>query len=146
MFAVAFMALWQLRLAANEPTIVSSPSAAVAPRAAEPSRSADEAEPTDHRRLREGAQLTNRLGHFRQNGDAIAFIDEDGRDIGGLPNLNLERITRTLKTVEEPESIWWSISGTITEFAGRNYVLITRAVYKATTPPPVPDRLEELED
>ena len=73
----------------------------------------------------------------------MAFIDEEGRDIGGLPNLNLERVIRMLKTVDEPESIWWSISGTVTEFAGRNYVLISRAVYKAATPPPSPERVGE---
>jgi hypothetical protein len=92
-------------------------------------------------RLREGTRLRDITGRFRQNGDTLTFIDEQKREIGGLPNLNLERIIRMLKTVEEPESITWSVSGTITEFSGRNYLLISRAVYKAATPPPSPEAL-----
>lgn len=94
-------------------------------------------------RLREGTRLRDAAGHFRQSGDALTFIDEEGRQIAGLPNLNLERILRMLKTVEEPESIIWSVSGTITEFSGRNYLLISRAVYKASAPPPAPENLLE---
>jgi hypothetical protein len=58
-----------------------------------------------------------------------------------LPNLGLERVGRMLKSVEEPESISWSVSGMVTEFGGRNYLLVTRAVYKSSAPPPVPDSL-----
>lgn len=99
-------------------------------------------------RLREGSRLRDVAGHFRQSGDALTFIDGENREISGLPNLNLERIIRMLKAVDEPESIAWSVSGTITEFSGRNYLLISRAVYKAATPPPAPDRLgaEKVED
>jgi hypothetical protein len=93
-------------------------------------------------RLREGTQLTDRLGRFRQNGEALSFIDESGRELGGLPNLSLERITNALKAVEEPESVWWSVSGTITEFGDRNYLLVTRAVYKAAALPPTPESVE----
>lgn len=92
--------------------------------------SGEESEANSHR-LREGTRISNRVGHFRQNGESLTFVDEENREIGGLPNLNLERIIRLLKTVDEPESISWSVSGSITEFSGRNYILITRAVYKA---------------
>jgi hypothetical protein len=92
-------------------------------------------------RLREGTRLRDISGRFRQNGDTLTFIDEQKREIGGLPNLNLERIIRMLKTVEEPESITWSVSGTITEFSGRNYLLVSRAVYKTATPPPAPEAI-----
>jgi hypothetical protein len=92
-------------------------------------------------RLREGTRLREIAGRFRANGDTLIFIDEQKREIGGLPNLNLERIIRVLKTVEEPESIVWSVSGAVTEFSGRNYLLISRAVYKAATPPPAPEAL-----
>ncbi len=142
------MGLWQLRLAAQE-IAAAAPSAvaAEAPLAQrdvstrEPEQTADSAK--DARRLREGTRLTNCVGHFRQSGDTVSFIDEQGRDIGGLPNLNLERIIRMLKGADEPEAIGWSISGTVTEFSGRNYVLISRAIYKASSPPPSPDRLEQ---
>lgn len=93
-------------------------------------------------RLREGTQLTDRLGRFRQNGESLSFVDESGRELGGLPNLSLERIANALKAVDEPESVWWSISGTITEFGDRNYLLVTRAVYKAAAQPPTPDAVE----
>jgi hypothetical protein len=94
-------------------------------------------------RLREGTQLTDRLGRFRQEGESVTFIDEEGRELGGLPNLGLERIIRALKGVEEPESVWWSVSGTVTEFSGRNYLLVSRAVYKAATLPPSPEQIGE---
>ena len=94
-------------------------------------------------RLREGTRLRDVTGRFRQSGESLTFIDEDDREIGGLPNLNMERILRMLKTVEEPESIAWSVSGTVTEFAGENYLLITRAVYKSAAPPPTPESLSK---
>ena len=92
-------------------------------------------------RLREGTRLRDASGRFRVSGDSLTFIDGESREISGLPNLNLERIIRMLKTVEEPESITWSVSGTVTEFSGRNYLLISRAVYKAASPPPAPESL-----
>lgn len=94
-------------------------------------------------RLREGTQLRDVNGRFRQSGESLTFIDENDREISGLPNLNMERILRMLKTVEEPESIAWSVSGTVTEFAGENYLLISRAVYKSAAPPPAPESLSK---
>jgi len=96
-------------------------------------------------RYREGTRLRDVAGRFRQNGETLTFVDGENREIGGLPNLNLERIMRMLKTVEQPESITWSVSGAITEFSGRNYLLITRAVYKAAAPPPSPENLGDAE-
>lgn len=93
-------------------------------------------------RLREGTKITNRLGRFRQAGDRAEFVTENNIELGGLPNLNLERVVRMLKSVDEPESIWWSVSGLVTEFSGRNYLLIERAVYKSATPPPIPEKVE----
>jgi len=93
-------------------------------------------------RLREGTKITNRLGRFRQAGDRATFVTENNIELGGLPNLNLERVVRMLKSVDEPDSIWWSVSGLVTEFSGRNYLLIERAVYKSATPPPIPEKVE----
>jgi hypothetical protein len=93
-------------------------------------------------RLREGTKITNRLGRFRQSGDRATFVTENRIELGGLPNLSLERVVRMLKNVDEPESIWWSVSGLVTEFSGRNYLLIERAVYKSATPPPAPEKVE----
>ena len=86
-------------------------------------------------RLREGTRLKDASGRFRRDGDSLTFIDGSNREIGGLPNLNLERVMRMLKTVEEPESVTWIVSGVVTEFTGRNYLLISRAVYKSAAPP-----------
>jgi hypothetical protein len=94
-------------------------------------------------RLREGTRFTNRIGRFRLSGETLTFIDEDNREFGGLPNLNLERVIRMLKAVDEPETILWSVNGVVTEFSERNYLLISRAVYKAAAPPPAPESLSE---
>jgi hypothetical protein len=99
-------------------------------------------DPLTERRLREGTIITNRLGHFRLSGGRAMFVTDDGIRLGGLPNLGLERVVLMLKSVEEPDSIWWSVSGTVTEFADRNYLLIKRAVYRSATPPPRPVKLE----
>ena len=102
-----------------------------------------EATNADQRRMREGSIVTNRAGYFRQDGDGATFVDDQGMEFGGLPNLNLERVARTLKGSDTSKSIRWRVSGMITEFAGRNYILVSRAVYKSTAPPPPPERLSQ---
>ena len=99
-------------------------------------------DPSSVRRLREGTIITNRLGHFRLSGGRASFVTDDDIQLGGLPNLSLERVVLMLKSFDEPEGIWWSVSGTVTVFAGRNYLLIKRAVYRSATPPPRPEKLE----
>jgi hypothetical protein len=94
-------------------------------------------------RLREGTNLKNVVGRFRQSGDSLVFIDAENRELGGLPNLNLERIARMLQSVEEPESVTWSVSGTVTEYSGRNHLLIARAVFRSAAPPPTPENVAE---
>lgn len=91
------------------------------------------------RRLREGSRVDNVIGFFRLNGDGATLITEDEMELGGLPNLNLERVVKMLKSVDEPEAVYWSVSGEVTEFSGRNYLLISRAVFKAAAPPPAPE-------
>jgi len=115
--------------------------AEIAAMAASEPAGADEPTVSAALRLREGTQLTDHVGYFRQSGESLTFVDNEGRELGGLPNLGLERVGRMLKSVEEPESITWSVSGVVTEFGGRNYLLVGRAVYKAATPPPAPDSL-----
>lgn len=145
--AVAAMGFLHVRVAAQDVARAAAPTAAATleDRVDELDREGNVASDgaAKPRRLREGARLKDCPGHFRQNGDTVTFVDDQGHDIGGLPNLNLERVIRMLKGVGEPESISWSISGTITEFSGRNYVLISRAVYKAGSAPPTPDHVEQ---
>lgn len=96
------------------------------------------------RRLREGTEITGQTGYFRQDGDGATFVTDNDYELGGLPNLNLERIVRTLKTADDPETIRWQVDGSITEFSGRNYLFITRAVYKSAAPPPTPEQITNL--
>lgn len=93
------------------------------------------------RRLREGTIISDQIGFFREDGDGATFVADMDMEFGSLPNLNLERVLRLLKDADESSSIRWSVSGKVTEFSGRNFLLITRAVYKSATPPPVPDRV-----
>ncbi len=103
----------------------------------------DESEDGSHR-LREGTEITGQTGYFRQDGEGAVFVTDNDYELGGLPNLNLERIVRTLKTADETQSIRWRVSGTITEFSGRNYLFITRAVYKSAAQPPAPGQITNL--
>jgi len=93
------------------------------------------------RRLREGTVISDQSGFFREDGDGATFVSDKGMEFGALPNLNLERVVRLLKNAEEPNSIRWSVAGEVTEFSGQNFLLVSRAVYKSATPPPVPDRI-----
>lgn len=103
----------------------------------------DNSEEGTHR-LREGTEIIGQTGYFRQDGDGAVFVTENDHELGGLPNLNLERIVRTLKTADDTRSIRWLVSGTITEFSGRNYLFITRAIYKSAAPPPTPEQITNL--
>jgi hypothetical protein len=127
--------------AATDPALP-APGSSDLPASARASRIGQDDGETTIARLREGTRLTDLLGQFRQEGDLFSFVDEEGRTFGCLPNLGLERIANVLKGAEEPDSVWWSVSGTVTEFNERNYLLISRAVYKAAALPPTPDRVE----
>ena len=98
------------------------------------------------RRLREGTIITDQSGFFREDGDGATFVADSSDvssklELGALPNLNLERVVRLLKNAEEPSSVRWSVTGQVTEFAGQNFLLISRAVYKSASPPPVPEHV-----
>jgi hypothetical protein len=129
-FAVLIAAL--SILSASEPGSIAQTS---------PQASREDTDETGKRRLREGTVLTDQGGRFRQDGDGAVFISENQYEFTSLPNLNLERVIRTLKGSDESESIRWSVSGQVTEFNGRNYLLITRAVYKSASPPPAPEQI-----
>ncbi len=80
-------------------------------------------------RMREGTTLEVH-GSFKQTGDRIMFYSAgDNRRLGTLENLNLERIARMVS--ESPDPLEWTVSGTVTEFQGANYLLVTRAVLKS---------------
>ena len=78
-------------------------------------------------RVREGSKLVEQLGEFRETGGRIAFYPAGSTDsLLVLENLALERVSRDLELGTRK----WSVSGTITEYLGLNYLLIQRAVMK----------------
>lgn len=86
--------------------------------------------------LREGTRIRNQIGHFIQlTNDSAIFVDQDGRRLSVLKNLNLQRVVHMPRSTRTPEEIQWSLSGIITEFDGDNYLLITRIVRKSETAP-----------
>lgn len=88
-------------------------------------------------RLREGTTLTDESGEFRDLGDRVVFrCERRTTEFTVLENLTLERVTSALR--ENSDSRAWTVSGTVTEFRGSNYLLVTRAVLRSQstyTPP-----------
>lgn len=81
-------------------------------------------------RLREGTVITNQLGTFRVTGDRVAFYPrEGGNSYRLLENLTLERVSAILSTSREDRL--WTISATVTEFRGSNYLLLKSAMVKS---------------
>jgi hypothetical protein len=81
-------------------------------------------------RWREGSKLVDVVGQFQVSGDRAAFVPVDGKSrFPCLENLNSERVARIVG--ESPEALDWIVQGTITEFKGENYLLITQAVIRA---------------
>ena len=89
-------------------------------------------------RIREGTTITDAMGYFVEDSAGAKFVTQEGHEFGGLQNLNLERVVRLLKSTDDSQGLLWSVSGVVTEFSGRNYLLISRAVYKSNALPPIP--------
>jgi hypothetical protein len=86
-------------------------------------------------RIREGTQIVDRMGYFRSAGDRLTFFSADGKQrLVALENLNLERIGRRI--ADQPDPLLWSITGTVTEYRGTNYLLVRMAVLRSRQPPP----------
>ena len=76
--------------------------------------------------LREGTTLKEVAGHFKAVGDRLSFYADDGRIFNCLENLSLERINKAIG--ESPDGLRWTVSATVTEYHGANYLLITHAI------------------
>jgi branched-subunit amino acid aminotransferase/4-amino-4-deoxychorismate lyase len=66
-------------------------------------------------------------------GDRVTFTKQ-GQNYIVLENLNLERVVKTIeenRTVTDADTLEWTVDGTVTEFRGANFVLITRSVLVA---------------
>jgi len=69
------------------------------------------------------------LGRFEIVGDRTVFVTDGGAlRLIALENLGLERITRTLANAPGP--LEWKVTGTVTEYRGKNFVLVHRALVK----------------
>jgi hypothetical protein len=94
-------------------------------------RKADERPAGD--RQREGARLTDIHGRFELTGDRVTFFPGAGRESYRLlENLALERVAQVISESRTRQE--WMVSGTLTEFRGANYLLLTKAVIKSSTP------------
>ena len=81
-------------------------------------------------RLREGTELVDVPGSFKLTGDRATFYLADGSGrLDGLENQTLERVATVIG--EDPRPMEWLVTGSVTEFKGNNYILVTRAILKA---------------
>lgn len=96
-------------------------------------RRAGENDRASGERQREGTRLTDVSGRFELAGDRITFHPASGRESYRLlENLALERVGQVLSESRAKQD--WTVSGTLTEFRGANYLLLTKAVIKAAGP------------
>jgi hypothetical protein len=80
-------------------------------------------------RQREGSTLVDVVGYFKLTSDRATFFPADSEQrFQGLENLNLERVS--LLVSENPDRLDWIVSGTVTEYRGANYLLVTKAILK----------------
>jgi hypothetical protein len=74
-------------------------------------------------------ELVDQPGTFKLAGDrAIFFVGDGKQQLVGLENLNLERVVRVI--TDNPESLEWFVTGTISEYRGANYLLVRRVTFK----------------
>lgn len=79
-------------------------------------------------RFREGLKIIDQVGELRNAAGRIAFYpDGETHSLPLLENLALERVEQD---VDQPRRKW-TVSGTVTEYKGVNYLLLHHAVLKA---------------
>ncbi len=112
-----------------------------ASRIVRPGAPAGQARPTNL--IREGTIIAKRVGRLRQtpDGQAEFLFEADGKSLQDppmliLPNLNLMDMETMVKNASR--DVKFRISGTVTEYRSRNYILIEAVVSAEsdTTPPP----------
>lgn len=105
-----------------------APAPDVKPASATPAKPA----PAVETLVREGTELVDQFGQFKQSGNRIVFVLAEGnRQLIGLENLNLERVLKVIS--DNPQSGDWLVTGTVTEYRAINYLLIRRAILKGRT-------------
>ncbi|HEX4000487.1 MAG TPA: hypothetical protein VHX65_18185 [Pirellulales bacterium] len=82
---------------------------------------------------REGTRLIDQLGMFKIAGDRVSFTSLDGTlHFDCLENLCGQRIARTVS--DSPETLFWTVTGELTEFRGTNFLLLSQATLKPHLP------------
>lgn len=80
-------------------------------------------------RVREGTRITDSVGQFDWVGDRLNFVSDDGtQDFRVLENLAMERVAQSME--QAASQITWTVSGTVTEYRGSNYLLIEHVTLK----------------
>ncbi|MBI1246749.1 hypothetical protein GC197_02755 [bacterium] len=79
------------------------------------------------KRLREGAEIVDAKGSFEWIGDRLSF-QVDGEEVVFkiLENRMMERVVQSQEA--STGQLVWLVSGTVTEYRGGNYLLITHVV------------------
>jgi len=76
--------------------------------------------------LREGSEVVRALAKCRASGDKLVLeFRETGRMMAALENLAAQRVLKAV--VEDPSNVEWIVSGSVTEFNGRNYLYLKQA-------------------
>lgn len=76
--------------------------------------------------LREGNAISNETAHCRMSGERLVIeIGEEGRTLTALENLAAQRILEMV--IDDPTEQEWIVTGKITEFQERNFILVERA-------------------
>jgi hypothetical protein len=83
---------------------------------------------------REGTLLRDEPGRFVASGNRLTFVTSDGTTYVGLENLNLQRISKVVAA--SPDPVQWFVSGTLTEFDGLNYLLVSHVRRRSAVPKP----------
>lgn len=81
--------------------------------------------PTAELIAREGTRVENRAAVCRAEGERLVLqLADSTRYITALENLAAQRILKSV--MDEPSDNQWIVTGSITEFQGRNFLLIER--------------------
>ncbi|MCC6508314.1 MAG: hypothetical protein IT423_04355 [Pirellulaceae bacterium] len=84
--------------------------------------------------VREGARMESRLMLVRSAGDNLTLETEDDKQsLEALENLALERILQAVRADSQDKR--WLVTGQVTEYRGRNYILLERVSRAPRTTP-----------
>jgi hypothetical protein len=83
-------------------------------------------------RVREGRDIREMQATFASLGERMSCrLPKLQATVTILENLTLERVSETM--MRHPEDATWEVEGVITEYQGRNYLLLQRAVVNSVT-------------